>query len=237
MKAISFLLPAVLTLGPAQAGQLVMLVDTSTEMPLADIEGVRLRGGIHKDLAQALARKLNRQLVTQVLPRKRIPLALASGQGDLLCLYLPEWLPGHYQWTQPFFPQAELLVTALTVPAPHALSDLANQPVGTVLGYRYPAFESALGSSFRRADVGSNAINLRKLAAGRIPHVATIKLFYDYQLRQGEKLHVHPPLEIRQYLTRCALSPNSSVALADVDHAITQLLNEGTIGKILSNYQ
>lgn len=237
MKAISLLLPALLTIGAAHAGQLVVLVDTSTEMPLADIDGSRLRGGIHQDLAQALARKLNRQLVTQVLPRKRIPMALASGQGDLLCLYLPEWLPGHYQWTQPFFPQTELLVTALTAPAPQALADLARQPIGTVLGYRYPEFEAALGNGFLRADVSSNAINLRKLAAGRIPHVATIKIFYDYQLRQGEKLRVHQPLEIKRYLTRCALSHRSSVALADVDGAIAQLLNEGSIGRILSNYQ
>lgn len=221
----------------AHADPLVVLVDTSTEMPLADIDGARLKGGIHYDLAQALARKLNRELVMQVLPRKRIPLALGSGQGDLLCLYLPQWLPGQYQWTQAFFPQTELLVTALSRPEPRALSELADLPIGTVLGYRYPELETELGSRFKRADVTSNAINLRKLAAGRIHHVATIKIFYDYQLHKGERLRVHPPLEIKQYLTRCALSPNSSVALADVDNAIVELINDGTINKILSNYQ
>lgn len=237
MKAVSALLLAILAAAPARAAPLVVLVDTSTEMPLADIEGARLRGGIHRDLAQALAAKLHRQLVTQVLPRKRIAMALESGQGDLLCLYLPEWLPGQYQWTKPFFPQAELLVSALGTPAPLALADLAGQPVGTVLGYRYPELEAALGERFLRADVASNALNLRKLAAGRIRHVATIKLFYDYRLRQGEQLHVHPPLEIKRYLTRCALSPNSRVPLAEVDNAITQLLNEGAIDKMLANYQ
>lgn len=237
MKGISILLPALLACGSAPAAELVVLVDTSTEMPLADIDGARLRGGIHHDLAQALARKLNRQLVTQVLPRKRIAMALGSGQGDLLCLYLPQWLPGNYQWTQPFFPQTELLVSALNAPAPQALSDLRDRPIGTVLGYSYPELESELGMHFRRADVSTNAINLRKLAVGRIAHVATIKIFYDYQLRQGERLHVHPPLAIRQYLTRCALSPNSSVTLAEVDNAISELVSEGTIGKILSSYQ
>ena len=237
MKAISVLLPALLAIAPASAAELVVLVDTSTEMPLADIDGGRLRGGIHHDLAQALARKLNRQLVAQVLPRKRIAMALDSGQGDLLCLYLPQWLPGPYQWTQPFFPQTELLVSALNAPAPQELSDLRDRPIGTVLGYSYPELEVALGMHFRRADVSSNAINLRKLAAGRIAHVATIKSFYDYRLRQGDKLPVHPPLQIRHYLTRCALSPNSSVKLEEVDNAITELINEGAIGRILSNYQ
>ena len=237
MKAVSALLLASLALASAHAAPLVVLVDTSTEMPLADIDGARLRGGIHRDLAQALARKLDRPLVTRVLPRKRIAMALESGEGDLLCLYLPEWLPGQYQWTQPFFPQTELLVTALSAPAPGKLADLAGQQVGTVLGYRYPELEAALGPGFLRADVSSNAANLRKLAAGRIRYVATIKLFYDFQLRQGLQLPVHPPLEIKHYLTRCAVSPNSSVALADVDNAIAQLLQEGTVGKILSNYR
>lgn len=237
MNAISVLLLATLTFGSAQAGPLVVLVDTSTEMPLADIRQGELRGGIHRDLAAALARKLNRSLELQVLPRKRIAMALESGQGDLLCLYLPEWLPGHFQWSQPFFPQTELLVTALNAQQPQVLADLAGQQVGTVLGYSYPELEAALGARFRRTDVSSNVINLRKLAAGRIPHVATIKTFYDYQLRKGEKLNAHAPLVIKQYLTRCALSPNSSVALAEVDHAIGQLVGEGAIGKILSNYQ
>jgi ABC-type amino acid transport substrate-binding protein len=237
MKAISVLFSALLATASAPAAELVVLVDTSTEMPLADIDGGRLRGGIHHDLAQALARKLNRQLVTQVLPRKRIAMALASGQGDLLCLYLPQWLPGRYQWTQPFFPQTELLVSALNAPLPQDLLDLADRPIGTVLGYSYPELEVALGMHFRRADVRSNAINLRKLAAGRIAHVATIKIFYDYQLRQGEKLRAHPPLAIKQYLTRCALSPNSSVTLAEVDNAISELVSEGAIARILASYQ
>jgi ABC-type amino acid transport substrate-binding protein len=237
MKANSVLFAALLATASASAAELVVLVDTSTEMPLADIDGARLRGGIHFDLAKALARKLNRDLVTQVLPRKRIAMALDSGQGDLLCLYLPQWLPGHYQWTQPFFPQTELLVSALNAPAPQDLLDLADRPIGTVLGYSYPELEVALGMHFRRADVRSNAINLRKLAAGRIAHVATIKIFYDYRLRQGDKLSVHPPLAIRQYLTRCALSHNSSVTLEEVNNAIAELVNEGAIARILSNYQ
>lgn len=237
MKVISPLLLALLTSGAAHAGQLVVLVDTSTEMPLAEIDDAQLRGGIHRDLAQALARKLNRQLVVQVLPRKRIAQALETGRGDLLCLYLPQWLPGHFQWTQPFFPQTELLVSALSAPKPQALADLAGQPVGTVLGYTYPELETALGRRFQRIDVTTNATNLRKLAVGRIAHVATIKTFYDYQLRKGEKLNAHKPLLIKQYLTRCALSPKSNVPLAEVDQAISQLVGEGTISKILTDYQ
>jgi len=42
---------------------------------------------------------------------------------------------------------------------------------------------------------------------------------------------------VRSYHTRCAVSEKGRVALAEVDAAITQLVRDGTINKILSNYQ
>ncbi|WP_028100617.1 substrate-binding periplasmic protein [Pseudoduganella violaceinigra] len=237
MKVISALIPALLAIGPASAAPLVVLVDTGTEMPLADIRNGEVVGGIHKDLAEALAQKLGRTPVTLSMPRKRIAMALEAGRGDVLCLYLPEWLPGHYGWTQAFMPQTEMVITASSAAQPQSLADLAGQPIGTVLGFQYPEMERAMGSGFVRADVNTNLANLRKLAAGRLRHVATIKTFYDYQLHKGEKLSVHEPLVVRSYQTRCAVSAKGHVAVAEVDAAITQLLREGVISKILSNYQ
>jgi hypothetical protein len=42
---------------------------------------------------------------------------------------------------------------------------------------------------------------------------------------------------VRSYQTRCAVSEKGRVPLAEVDAAISQLVREGTINKILSNYQ
>ncbi|WP_442035604.1 substrate-binding periplasmic protein [Pseudoduganella sp. RAF19] len=237
MNALRTILLAMLAAGSVHAEPLIVLVDTSTEMPLADFRRGQLVRGITKDLAEALAQKMGRKLELMVLPRKRIAMALDSGQGDMLCLYLPEWLPGRYQWTQPFFPQAELLLTALSAPPTHSLEELAGRRVGTVLGYRYPEFEHVLGAGFLRDDAPTNLINLRKLAAGRVQYAATIKSHYDYQLKLGEQIRTHPPLFIKQYLTRCALSHKGHVSLTEADAAITQLLQEGVINKIITNYQ
>jgi len=237
MKVFCTLSLAMLAVGPAHADQLVMLVDTSTEMPMADIRAGVVQGGMNKDLAEALAHKLHRTAVLQPMPRKRIAMALESGRGDVLCQYLPEWLPGRFGWSQPFMPQTEMVVTVLSAPRPPGLGALAGQPIGTVLGYQYPEMEQALGRGFVRADVQSNLANLRKLAAGRVRHVATIKSFFDYQVKIGEKAPIHPPLVVKSYLTRCAVSHKGRVTLAEIDSAITQLLREGAINKILSNYQ
>jgi polar amino acid transport system substrate-binding protein len=237
MNAFRIILLALLFSATAHAQSLVVLVDTSTEMPMADVRNGRLLGGIHRDLAEALAYRMGRKLETIVLPRKRIGLALESGRADMICLYKPEWLPGPYQWTQAFFPHAELVLTAHSAPAPQSLADLSGRPIGTVLGFEYPDLEQALGAGFVREDGPSNLTNLRKLAAGRVQHVATIKYFYDYQQRQREPIKVHPPLLVKQYLTRCAVSQKGRVSLADVDAVLTQLVRDGVIAKILATYQ
>lgn len=224
-------------MGLAHAGQLVVLVTTSVDMPMADIRDGKLRGGIHLDLARALAQKLKRELAIEVLPRKRLAMALESGRADVLCTYMPDWLEGRHHWTQAFFPQSELLVTARRAPRPQSLADVRGQPVGTVLGFAYPEMDHALGSGFIREEATSALANLRKLKLGRIQHAIVDKAFYNYQLRLGEAGDAHPPLVIKYELTRCAVSMRSRVPLADIEAAITRLVRDGAINKILSNYR
>lgn len=66
----------------------MVLVDTGTEMPMANFRDRQLVEGIHKDLGVALANKLGRE-ASLPLPRKGIALALESGESDLICLYPP----------------------------------------------------------------------------------------------------------------------------------------------------
>lgn len=221
----------------AHAGQLVVLVTTSVDMPMANIRDGKLRGGVHLDLARALAGKLNRELAIEVLPRKRLAMALETGRADVLCTYQPEWLEGRHDWTQPFFPQSDLLVSSLSARRPLSPADVRGQPVGTVLGFAYPEMDQALGSGFIREETTSSLSNLRKLKLGRIQHIIIDKAFYDYQVRLGEAVDAHPPLVVNHQLTRCAVSKRSRVPLAQIEAAIAELVREGAINKILSNYR
>lgn len=236
MKAFFFGL-LMLAVGWARAGQLVVLVATSVDMPMADIRDGKLQGGIHRDLAEALAQRMQRELVISVLPRKRLAMALEAGRGDVLCTYLPAWVEGQHDWTQPFFPQSELLLTARQGPQPRSLGDVRGQPVGTVLGFAYPEMDQALGPDFVRSDAGSALGNLHKFQLGRVRHIIIDKAFLDYQRRQGEKVDAYPALVIKYQLTRCAVSRRGQVSVEEVDAAITQMLKHGIINKILSNYQ
>lgn len=220
-----------------RAEDLIVLVDTGTEMPMAEFEGGQLTKGMHKDLGQALAARMGRGAVFHVLPRKRIALAMEAGQADIICMYVQNWLPGQFEWSQPFFPMTEVVVSDTSGPRPQSLKDLYGKPIATVLGYSYPALEQVLGAGFVRDDGASNIGNLRKLAIGRRHHVLTQQSTLDYQRKIGQKLIVYRPLVIKTYLGQCAVSERGQVGVAEVNKAIAQLLRDGVVNRIIAAYQ
>jgi polar amino acid transport system substrate-binding protein len=221
-----------------QAAELVVLVDTATEMPMARFEQYRLVDGMQKDVGEALARAMGRQPRFMALPRKRVAPALRSGSADVLCGFVPEWLDGTFGWSQPFMPLVEVVITNRAAARPRTLADLGGQPVGTVFGYFYPELDRALGKGFARADGPSTLLNLRKLAAGRLDHVVTMKSFVEYRQKLDDpRLVLHPPLVVKTYQTRCAVSPVGNVTLPEVERAVAQLLHDGTMATLAARYK
>jgi ABC-type amino acid transport substrate-binding protein len=219
------------------AADLMVLVDTGTEMPMAGFHDGQLVDGIHKDLGEALAHKMGRKASFLLLPRKRIALALESGKADLICMYIEAWLPGNFKWSQPFFRMKEVVVTDTSVPRPNSLADLYGQPIATVLGYYHPELQQALGAGFIRDDGPSSSSNLRKMAVGRMHHALTQQSTLDYHQKIGARLSVYPPLEVKTYLAQCAVSPRGQVDLKEVNKAVAQIVKEGGIGHIMAHYQ
>ena len=227
-----------LLLLPARAGDLVILVDTATEMPMARFERYRLVDGIHRDIGLALASHMQRTPKFMSLPRKRIVRALEKGDADVLCSYVPEWLDGSFHWTQPFIPIVEVLIADRSVERPETIADLAGKPIGTVLGYSHPEMLALLGDGFVRADGPSTEANFRKVAAGRIKYALTGKSFLEWRMKQGDlPLSLHPPLVVKSYMGQCAVSPKGRAKLADVDHAIGQMIRDGTVNAIVARYR
>jgi polar amino acid transport system substrate-binding protein len=229
---------ALLSALSARAGELVILVPTATEMPMARFERYRLVDGMHRDLGLALANAIGRKPRFMAIPRKRIVETLQSGQADVLCNFVPEWLNGQFAWTQPFLPMHEVLITDRAAERPRALADVSGQPIGTVLGYTYPELEGPLGKGFVREDSPSTEANMRKLAAGRLRHIVTLKSFVDYRLKLGEPaMTLHPPLAVRSFMGRCAVSPKGQVPVAEVERAVSQIVRDGTVAAILARFQ
>lgn len=223
----------------AQPALLHVLVDASTEMPQAQIAADRVTGGLAHDLALELGTRLSREVRFRVLPRRRVGEALLAGErADLLCNYLPAWLPAGLQWSQPFLPDAMLVISLRRASAPQGLADLADQTIGTIAGFVYPEFEQALGPRFRREDAPDAQANLRKLAAGRMDHAIIGRTSFEYLLRRdpaGPALHA--PLVVSRFKTRCALAPRSGLKLAELNAAIAALESDGGLQRLLARYR
>lgn len=227
-----------LALAPARAADLVIMVDTATEMPMARFVRFRLADGIHRDIGLALASRMMRTPRFLALPRKRIVRALADGSADVLCSYVPEWLDGAFHWTEPFIPIVEVLIADRSVERPRVIADVAGKPVGTVLGWSHPEMVALLGAGFVRTDGPNTEANFRKLAAGRIQYALTGKSFLEWRMKQGDlALNLHPPLVVKSYMGQCAVSPKARVKVADVDRAISAMLRDGTVDAIVARYR
>ena len=223
----------------AQEPALVVLIDGSIEMPQARFHHGRAVDGLQYHLAMELGRRLGREVRFRLVPRRRVPALLKDGQdADLICNYMPGWLPGPLLWSRPYLDDGDLLVTAARRPAIARLADVTGQPVGTVAGFLYPEAQAALGAGFVRDDAPNLIATLHKMALGRFDHAIVGRVSFEYLLRRGEvPLKLHPPLVIARLRTACALSPHSSLPLARLDAALAAMQADGTLTRILDRFR
>ncbi len=223
----------------AEEPPLHVLVDGSLEMPQVQFKDGRPVDGLQYLLAMELGQRLGRMVRFRLVPRRRIAQLLDQGQeADLVCNYIPGWLPGPLQWSRPYLDDADMLITAARHPAPTQLQDVSGQRIGTVSGFLYPETEAALGSGFVRDDAPNVITNLRKLASGRMDHAIVGRVTFDYLQRRSEiPLGLHPPLVIARLRTACALSPRSSLPLAQLDAALAAMQADGSLTHIVERFR
>ncbi|MYM23530.1 transporter substrate-binding domain-containing protein [Duganella sp. FT135W] len=184
-------------------------------------------------LGAALARQLGRKVEYVKLPRNRIMAALENGDGDVLCSYLPEWLPGDVDWTRAFIPISEVVVSSPRVKAPATVAELRGKRLGMVLGFRYPELEKILGQDYIRDDAPSAALSVRKWLAGRFDYLVVPRNVIDKQLSKGALPRGYHILTVYEVKTKCAVSRKSQISAADFNNAIEALDKAGELTKIL----
>lgn len=223
----------------ADEAPLHVLVDGSIEMPQAQFKDGRPIDGLQYHLALELGQRLGRRVRFRLVPRRRIAQLLDQGQeADLICNYLPGWLPGPLQWSRPYLDDADMLVSAKRRPAPAQLQDVAGQRIGTIAGFEYTQAAATLGAGFRRDDGPHLDSLLRKLAVGRVDHALVGQASFEYLRRRGEvPVALHPPLVVTRWRTSCALSPHAPVTLAELDAALAAMQADGSLARIVGRYR
>lgn len=184
-------------------------------------------------MGAALARQLGRPVKYVQLPRTRIMAALQDGSGDVLCSYLPEWLPGDADWTRAFIPVSEVLLTMPHIRPPASIEDLRGKRLGTVLGFRYPTLEKALGKDFIRDDAPTSALSIKKWAGGRFEHLVTTRNVITQHANDGILPQGYHVMTISEVKTMCAVSRKSKITIHEVNAAVNALEKSGELPGIL----
>ncbi|MRX08447.1 transporter substrate-binding domain-containing protein [Pseudoduganella sp. FT25W] len=232
MKSMPMMLVMLLAAAPTHAAE---------KPPLRYVEKIDAMLGpdqqkpspFQQKMGAALARQLGRQVQFVSLPRTRIMAALESGDGDVLCSYLPEWTPGDVDWTRAFIPVVEVLLTLPHVKAPESMEELRGKRIGTVLGFRYPTMEKALGKDFIRDDAPTSTLSLKKWTAGRFDYLLTPRNVITQHLNDGMLPPGYHSLTISEVKTKCAVSRKSKITVEEVDAAINALEKNGELPGIL----
>lgn len=214
-----------------------IVAPTSQSMPLLRMAGVLPAEGLLKDVGEALAERLGMSPVFIPLPSKRAGPAVASGAADLLCYVKPGWLEDRVLWTHAFLTGTGIIAAHPGAPPVAALHGLRNEPLGTVLGYRYPVLDQAFMRSIRREDVPDATTNLRRLALGRIRYAVTDRAALDHFMKDNPASGLREVIEVERYQLGCALSPERAVLLAPLNRAIARMQADGALEALLDRYR
>lgn len=221
------------------ADEVIFIAGRGNTMPLAAFEGEEITDGIIKDLGIAIARRLGRTARFVTVPRNRLETTLIEGHADGVCYTLPAWLGNaQLRWSRPLIRNRDLVVGRMDAPVITAAVELADEPIGTVLGYRYPELEGLLGNRFRRDDAPDMPANLRKLTAGRVRYAIVDQLTLHYEMRTTlNQFKPGSSLTIASFGAACAFSLKGRVPADELKRSADALLLDGTMDAILARYR
>ncbi len=217
--------------------ELVFVAATNHNMPLSRFQDGELAGGILKDLGDSIAARMGLHVRYVSAPAKRVGEFLTSGRADGVCFVLPRWLPGAFNWSQPLIPDSGVLVSRVEAPPVRVLSDLANKPVGTVLGYSYSMIESELGRAFVREDASTMELNISKIQHGRMQYAIMGRMNAEYLMHSNPQHKLRIDFEFDPFMAQCAFSLKSAVPFGEVQRAIGGLVADGSIERLLQRYR
>lgn len=217
---------------------LLFIAPANHAMPFVDVQNGELKGGILKDLGEAIATRVGRQARFVVVPARRISAAMARGEADGLCYTTPHWIDGaSLHWSRPLFDYVGVIARRSDAAPITQLAELAGVPVGTVAGYVYTEMEQALGDDFLRDDAPDMGRNLAKLIAGRTRYALTEKLTLDYARREAPQAGLQLALQTTNYPTYCTFSKHRGLPLQGLDRALDTMVVDGSLERLLTRYR
>jgi len=212
--------------------------------PFAFREGNGISDGIIKDLGDAIAQRLNKTPRYLNLPVPRTEQYLVDGTLDVNCITSPVWKksPDDYHWSPTLFSGADrLLIRKDSGLEINEFKDLEGKLLGVYNGYVYhPTIMSMIESGkIKTIKVDSVEKGILLLKLKRLDALIDFGVILRYQMKTAdeEKELILAELLADEYELSCAYSRKSSITVAELDKAISELIDEGFVDEVLKKYR
>lgn len=246
-KAWCLLLWGVVASGLSQAAGTLRIGVTDTDAPpiaLVSADGQTLKGGLSKELGEALAAEMGLKPQFVLLARKRVETSVESGQINVICNSNPEWFgnAARLGWSHEMYPQIERAISLRNSPDIRQTDDMAGMRIGTIKGYSYPTLEHLWNGNThtRRVEELRLELLLKGLHKGLIDVTVNSELEYvqwaKANSQEAKEFKVSPAI-ITRMPTMCAISPRSPYSVEKFNQAIDSMHRNGKLKAILRNYQ
>jgi polar amino acid transport system substrate-binding protein len=227
--------------GQAEALELRVAQSPTWSLPWGRVEAGRVLGGIHHDMAVAVAKRLGWKLRYVPLPPNRKDYADDDRGVDLRCDLDPSWTrkPEAYHWSEPLFDTGDVLIGAAQSERLNSLSELPKGAVvGVVRGYRYPTLEARFAQGhWLREEAADQGAVLKKLARQRSSHAVVSRQALAWHQRHYPGQRVGRwTVTVQQSAHYCAVPQSSPRAAADILGAVHALHREGEVARIVARY-
>lgn len=217
--------------------------DAAPIVVLSSTRSGQLVGGLSKELGDAMANRLGTRADYQIIARNRIEPSLEKGKVDIVCNANRAWYGNADKlgWTRELYPQIERVIgPRMGVAAIANVSQLAGKRIGVIQGYHYASLDPLWDKKeSERVDQARLESLMRALTRGLVDVAVSSELELAAWAKANRSaahvLQMHP-IQISRLPTMCAVSPQGSYSVEQLDKAITQLEKDGTLQGILTNY-
>jgi polar amino acid transport system substrate-binding protein len=236
---------ALLAIAQPLSAQTVLKIGVSDSdgPPIAVVTESVLTAGVSWDVGQLLAQEMQVKPAFVVISRKRVEWSLEKGRVDIVCNANPAWYgdAAQLKWTRELFPQIEKIATLNNAQIIRQLDDLNGQTIATIHGYTYPTL-TAFWSNGRGRQITETRLDLMmKALSSKLANAAVVsELEFSYWSKRNPEAASQirlQPFIVTSVPTMCALSPQSSFRVEQLDQAIDHLNKTGQLKTMLRRYQ
>ncbi|MEH6651351.1 MAG: transporter substrate-binding domain-containing protein [Motiliproteus sp.] len=199
--------------------------------------------GIYHDLLLQIGAITGDRFIIRYFSIARLQRLFEEGKLDLEPGINPSWrqqsnTPGLYSTSFATLDQIVLFRpgSAVEITGPQSL---AGKQVGTIRGYFYPFFNQSLAQGdLERIDVTDEPQLLQLLERGRVDQVFTDRVVQQYWAKQNPQLKSYPASQsLSATPVMMRLHPARAAKLKQINRALSQLRQQGTIEQIFSQYR